>query len=205
MCPAVTWQPAPGILEVASEHQALEPSLQSEERKPTIKKRAPCWCFCKGSYLTAWIGPSHWAGAGRELGQGCGATQVSASWWMSTAGPKPGKCSPELKPHLGGYFNPKLDVPHREGTGVCQPLERCKILSKACFFARSWGQENGQECDGSLFWSMVNVFPSKESGGEMKGGFEYPLLRKAAWAEHLPWGTYPYNAGTPWGHSYLHF
>lgn len=76
-------------------------------------------------------------------------------------------------------------MPHREDTWVCQPLERCNTV-QSLFSVRSWGQTNGQESGGSLFLSMFNVFPSKEGGGERKGGFEYPLLRKTAWVEHLP-------------------
>lgn len=90
--------------------------------------------------------------------------------------PSPSK-STELKPPLGGYLNPKIEVSHREDIWVCQPLER-QYTVQSLFSARSWGQTNGQKSGGSVFLSILNGFPSKESEGERKEGFEYPLLRK---------------------------
>lgn len=127
---------------MAPERQALKPSLQGEGRKPRIKEEhladahvkahiwpdepvprtgLPGWCWERAQLLKVWSHPGL-----------CLTAYVHSRSQTWEAHPSPPD-STELKPPLGGYFNPKLEVPHREDTWVCQPLERCNILSKARF------------------------------------------------------------------------
>ena len=181
---------------MAPEHQALKPPLQGKGRKSTIKKEhladasvkdriwpaesvpragLPRWCWER-----AWL-PEAWSHPGLYLT--ANVHSRSQTWEVH---PSPSG-SAELKPPLGGYFSPKLEVPHREDTWVCEPLERCDILSQACFLQDPAVKQMGRKVvEVSFCQCLFNVFRSKEGGVERKAGFEYPLLRKMAWVEHLP-------------------
>lgn len=91
-------------------------------------------------------------------------------WWSQTweVRPSPSK-STELKPPLGGYLNPKLEVSHRKDTWFCQPSERHNILSKACFLQDPGVKQMGKKVVEVSFYQCLMFFlPKKvEEKGKM--------------------------------------
>lgn len=139
---------------------ALKPSLQREGERSVTNKEHLADASTKDP-SSSWAALLGWEGA--QLLQ---PHRPPSSYQKSSASPKPGKSVQGLQilPPLGGYLNPKLEMPVREDRWVCQPLElpicfpkpvSCKIL-RSNKWAGKWE---------SLFLPVLDVFPFKEGGG----------------------------------------
>lgn len=151
---------------MAPEQQTLKPSLQGEGKKSTIKKEhlddasakdciwlaesvprtgLSCWCQERAQLPEVWSYPDL-----RLM------PSIHSQTWEVHPSPSD---STKLKPPLGGYFNPKLEVPHREDdTWVCQPLERCNILSKACSLQDPGVKQTSRKMVEVSFYQCLMIF-----------------------------------------------